>query len=292
MLVNIRSEKSHGCVDTFGGELVSFVNGGAEYVWQGLPEHWSGRAPILFPVCCRAKDDIIAYDGREYPMPKHGIARKRQFEPVFISKDRVVVEQRATEETLTMFPFFYVLDADYSVSDTGFSAKFTVKNLDKDEMVFCLGGHPGFNVPLRPEDGGFEDHVLTFDNAKKCTVSVTKDSYMDPSVPKLGKLKRTNRICLKYQDFDHDALIIENLPEKAVSLTSKKTGRGFRFIFEGFDALGLWTPIGKHSPFLCIEPWNGLPAGVDETREASSKKYAKTLAPGESYTVGYSIEII
>ena len=244
MLINIRSENSRGCVDTYGGELVSYINGETEYVWQGIPEHWNGRAPILFPVCCRAKDDLIAFGGKEYPMPKHGIARKRQFEPVVISKDRVVVEQRATEETLEMFPFFYVLDADYRISDKGFSAKFTVRNLDRNEMVFCLGGHPGFNVPLRPEDGGFEDHVIVFDNAKKCTVSLTKDSYMDPSVPKLNKLKRTNRLPLKYSDFDNDALIIEGLPEKALTLTSKKSGRGFRFMFDELRSNGVNICLG------------------------------------------------
>ena len=64
------------------------------------------------------------------------------------------------------------------------------------------------------------------------------------------------------------------------------------FTFEGFDALGLWTPIKKASPFICLEPWNGLPADVDETTDAKSKKYAITIASGEEYTVAYTVEII
>ncbi len=292
MTFTLRSGESTGIVRTLGGELVSFVNNGTEYVWQGIEEHWNGQAPILFPVCCKAKDDKIAFNCIEYPMPKHGIARKREFEPVYISKDKVILEQRATEETLKMFPFYYSLKAEYYVNDAGFSVKFTVKNMDKNEMTFCIGGHPGFNVPLTEEDGAFEDYTLYFENAEGCTVSLTKDGYMDKSVPKVDRLNGTNELPLVYSDYDNDALIVENLPVKSVKLLSRKSGKGFMFNFEGFNALGLWTPIKKNSPFICLEPWNGLPADVDETTDAKSKKYSITLAPGDEYTVGYSVELI
>ena len=292
MTFTISSNNSTGVVRTYGGELISFVCGGIEYVWQGNPEHWNGQAPILFPVCCSAKDGKMAFDGVEYPMPKHGIARKREFEPVFISKSKVILEQRESEETLASFPFCYSLKAEYSVTDDGFSARFTVKNMDKNEMTFCIGGHPGFNVPLTDEDGGFEEHKLVFDDAEGCTVSITKDGYMDSSVPKCDKLIGTNELPLVYSDYDNDCMIVENLPKKSVELLSTKTGKGFRFEFEGFDALGIWTPIKKNSPFICLEPWNGLPAGVDETTDAKSKKYSITLKSDEEYSVGYGIEVI
>lgn len=292
MTFTITSGNSAGVVRTYGGELVSFVNNGVEYVWQGDPEHWNGQAPILFPVCCSAKDNTMSFGGTDYPMPKHGIARKREFEPVLISKNRVILEQRETEETLTMFPFCYSLKAEYSVTENGFSARFTVKNLDKNEMTFCIGGHPGFNCPLRDEDGEFEDYRLVFDNADGAVVSVTKDGYMNSSVPKVDRLVGTNEIPLLYSDYDNDCMIVENLPVKKVRLVSDKTGKGFSFDFEGFDAIGLWTPIGKKSPFICLEPWNGLPADVDETTDAKSKKYAISLEPGMEYSVGYSVEVI
>lgn len=225
-------------------------------------------------------------------MVKHGIARSREFEPVYISRNKVVLEQRETEETLKMFPFCYSLKVEQEITDDGFSTRFTVKNLDKNEMTFCIGGHPGFTCPLVEEDGSFEDYSLCFDDASGCTVSLTKDGYMNKSVPKLDKLKGTNELKLKYSDFDNDAMIIENLPKKSLRMLSRKSGKGFRFTFEGFDALGIWTPIGLEAPFVCLEPWNGLPADVDETTDAKSKKYAKTISPDEEYSVGYSMEII
>lgn len=292
MTFTLQSGGSTATARTYGGELVSFKNNGTEYVWQGMPEFWNGTAPILFPVCCAALDNKLSFDGVEYPMPKHGIARKREFEPVLIAKDRVVLEQRETEETLKMFPFCYSLKAEHSISASGFKSAFTVKNIDKNPMTFCIGGHPGFNCPLCEEDGGFEDYKLIFDDAEGCVVSITKDGYMNDSVPKLGLLKGTNELPLRYSDYDNDAVIIENLPKKSVKFISSITGHGFRFNFEGFDALGIWTPDHKRAPFICLEPWNGLPANVSETTDAKSKKYAITLQPGEEYSTGYSIEII
>ncbi len=292
MFYTLRSGNTSATVRSKGAELTSFLSDGVEYVWQGIPEFWKGQAPILFPVCCSPKDGKMAHFGVEYPMPKHGFARDREFEVIFMSKNKVVLEQRETEETLRMFPFCYSLVVEYTLRDDGFDARFTVKNLDKNEMTFCIGGHPGFNVPLTEEDGGFEDYSLYFENAEGCTVSITKDGYMDSSVPKCDRLNGTNELSLKYSDFDNDAMIVEDLPAHSVKLLSRKSGRGIRFDFEGFNALGLWTPDHKEAPFICLEPWNGLPADVAETTDAKSKKYAVTIAPGTEYSVGYSVTVV
>ncbi len=292
MTFTLRSDSgSCAVVRTAGGELVSFVKDGREYVWQGDPEHWDGQAPILFPVVCSPKDGKIAFDGVEYPMPKHGFAMTKEFKPVFITKDAVTLELRESEETLAMFPFRFSLSVTYSVSDDGFDAAFTVKNLDEKEMTFCIGGHPGFNCPMA-EGEGFEDYRLVFDNAEGAEVSVTDRGFMNDALPKRDKLNGTNELPLIYSDFDEDAMIVENLPAHGVRLISDKTGHGIYFAFDGFDALGLWTPEKKNSPFLCLEPWNGLPANVEETTDAKSKKYAISLAPGETYHVGYRTQVI
>lgn len=46
------------------------------------------------------------------------------------------------------------------------------------------------------------------------------------------------------------------------------------------------------APFLCLEPWNGLPADVAETTDAKSKKYAITIEPGAEYVTGYRMTVI
>lgn len=292
MTFTLKSENgSSAIVKTSGGELISYRREGVEYVWQGDPEHWDGQAPILFPVVCSPKDGKIAFDGVEYPMVKHGFARLNEFSPVYLSKSKITLELRETEETLASFPFRFSLAVTYTVHDDGFDAEFTVKNMDEKDMTFCIGGHPGFNCPMR-ENEDFEDYSLVFENAEGATVSITDQGFMNAAVPKCDRLRGTNELPLAYSDFDNDAMIVENLPVRRVDLVSRKTGRGISFDFDGFDALGLWTPERKRSPFLCLEPWNGLPADVQETTEAKSKKYAITLAPAKSYTVGYRTRVI
>ena len=221
-------------------------------------------------------------------MPKHGIVRREHFKTVELAPDFVVFEQKWSDTTLENFPYRYTLRVAHRLGERGFETTYTVSA--EEDMVFCIGGHPAFNCPL-PDGGGFEDYQLRFHNANGAVMSITNNGYMDPSLPKLDRIK-DNVLKLKYSDFDRDAMIIEKLPLNKVDLVSEKNGHGIRFRFRGFDALGIWTPTGKRAPFLCLEPWCGLPASVDESGDAVDKKYAKTLKAGEFFTVGYSIEVI
>ena len=90
---------------TKGGELVSFVKDGVEYVWQGDPQFWSGQAPCLFPVVCRAKEDRIIVNGSSYPMKKHGIAHKVEYTPIDVRPDSITMRLSSDEETKRSYPF-------------------------------------------------------------------------------------------------------------------------------------------------------------------------------------------
>lgn len=292
MNFTIAKNGNEAICSTVGGELVSFKSGGREYVWYGLPEHWSGQAPCLFPVVCRAKDDIIVVDGAEYPMPKHGVARKVEYKPVEVTPDSVRFRLCDSEETRKHYPYGFVLDITHKVTERGFSTFYTVENTNDSEMSFCIGGHPGFNCPLNGGES-FEDYSLVFDDASGAVAHITEPEggYMDPDMPALDII-RDNEIKLKYSDFDNDAIIVEDLPVKKVRLVNRKTGHGILFEFDSFDAIGFWTPIKQSSPFICLEPWNGLPGSLGETSELCKKKYAKTIAPGESFSTGYTVTVI
>ena len=69
-------------VNENGAELWSIKSKktGIEYLWQGNAEYWKGRAPILFPICGRLFEGKYFYDGKEYAMPIHGIAKLFCFE--------------------------------------------------------------------------------------------------------------------------------------------------------------------------------------------------------------------
>jgi galactose mutarotase-like enzyme len=87
-------------------------------------------------------------------------------------------------------------------------------------------------------------------------------------------------------------LLTKKLKSRRVKLINKNTGKGVDFDFTGFSALGIWTPPHKKAPFVCIEPWNGLPANLDETGNFEDKPYAIKLEAGKYYSVGYKADII
>ena len=288
MTFTLKTDNSTAVCTEKGGELISFVCDGIEYVWSGDAKYWSGQAPHLFPVVCAALNNSVTYDGVAYPMKKHGIVRGGNFRVVELSPDGIVLENKWNEETLKSFPYRYTLRVSHRISEVGFTTEYTVYG--EDDMIFCIGGHPAFNCPL-PEGGSFEDYQIRFHNAKGSTMSLTENGYMNPASPKLDRIK-DNVLSLKYSDFDNDAMIIEELLSKKLDLVSTVTGHGLRFTFDGFGAIGIWTPIGKKAPFVCLEPWNGLPASIDESGKAEDKKYAISLKAGEKYSVAYSMSVI
>ena len=281
-----------GKATTRGGELISFVKDSVEYVWYGIPEHWSGQAPCLFPVVCRAKDDKITVDGKDYPMKKHGIARKIEYTPVEVTPNSVTLRFTDNEETLKSYPYKFILDITHTVTDDGFVTEYKVTNTNDGDMTFCIGGHPGFNCPLR-EGEKFEDYSIIFDNAEGAVFKNCEEEggYMDASMPELDYVKN-NEFKLFYDAFDLDAVVTDNLPVKKLKLVNRNTGHGIRFEFDSFDAIGFWTPIKMSSPFICLEPWNGLPGDVAETSVLRDKKFAKTIGAGESFTTSYKMTVI
>ena len=51
MNYTIKNDKITAQISDKGAELMSVIKDGVEYIWQGNPEYWSGRAYNLFPTC-------------------------------------------------------------------------------------------------------------------------------------------------------------------------------------------------------------------------------------------------
>ena len=82
MFYSIENEYLTAQIDDMGAQLHSLVtkDDGYEYLWQGNPDIWYGQAPVLFPVIGQLFEDKFRYNGKEYPLAKHGFARKMLFE--------------------------------------------------------------------------------------------------------------------------------------------------------------------------------------------------------------------
>ena len=96
-------------VKSHGAELVSFKSGDKEYIWQGDAAYWAGQNPNLFPNIGAVKPYGIYFDGKSYPLMRHGFARHSQFTLVEKGEDFVVLELRENETTLEQYPFSFSL---------------------------------------------------------------------------------------------------------------------------------------------------------------------------------------
>ncbi|MBQ7399074.1 MAG: aldose 1-epimerase family protein [Clostridia bacterium] len=274
---------------SFGGELISYKKDGKEYVWTGDPVYWNGVAPACFPFVSALKDGKAIIDGKECTMPsKHGFVRDSELTLIEQTENKVVYELTESEKTLENYPFKFSFKVTHEISENGFSTTYTVKNTDSKVLPFCSGGHPGFLI-----EDGIENYKLVFECEEDADIGYTdsKSMYSDDYVLE-GKRLVGKEWELCYKDFDVDAIFFKNIKSKKVAIVEKATGKvHLNFDFTGFAELIVWTWPGKRAPYLCLEPWNGLPALVGESGIFEEKPHMTFLEPGKEYSVGYKVEL-
>ena len=88
-------------------EITSFIlkENGWEAMWQGNPEFWAGRNPILFPIVGSTFDKIIHLDGAEYKMGNHGLLRAAMFTLESSTENSMTFSYSSNEETKKQYPF-------------------------------------------------------------------------------------------------------------------------------------------------------------------------------------------
>ena len=90
-LITIKGSKITAVISTLGAEVQSLKDeNGVERLWQRDPAFWTGCAPILFPVAGGFRDDCYELDGKRYPMPKHGFAKKKEWQVEETAENKAV----------------------------------------------------------------------------------------------------------------------------------------------------------------------------------------------------------
>ena len=144
--VVISSGELTATISPIGAELVSLRDAGArEYMSDGDPRWWSGRAPVLFPVVGALNGDRYRLDGKEYSLGKHGFARRSMFtleehDPC----ERVRFVLSDSEATRAVFPFAFRLELFHSIRGATLMTTATVSNTGDAPLPFSFGFHPAF----------------------------------------------------------------------------------------------------------------------------------------------------
>ena len=290
MIYTIENEALSVQISSLGAELYSIKsNDGCEYIWQGDAKYWSGRAPIMFPICGRFYEGKYTYLGKTYEMGSHGIARHSEFTLKNQQKSKITLSLVGNEETKKAYPFDFIFDVTFSLEGASLSVEYKVKNTDSKDLIFGLGAHPAFNVPL--EKGlKFEDYRVEFD--KECdafrlnfspTCFCTRNDQLY-----LGK--KTKAIDLKHNLFDDDAIFLYNTPKKITLLSSKGT-KSVTVKFDNMKYVGLWHATKKDAPYVCIEPWCSSPSDDGVVDDLLTKKEMVHLPPNCTHKTKYEIII-
>ena len=141
-------------VDLRGAELASIQTAdGAEWLWQGDPAIWAGRAPVLFPIVGRTPGGIISIGGRKFAMGTHGFARASDFVLAEANPETVRLRLTDSEATQKQYPFAFLFDLVFAVEGETLVVRAEVRNTGGARMPFSLGFHPAFRWPLPGGEG-------------------------------------------------------------------------------------------------------------------------------------------
>lgn len=274
--VRIGNGVLEAAVSALGAELQSLrrLDTGLEHLWQGDAASWPRRAPVLFPIVGRLRGDRYLWKGVEYPLRQHGFARDRVFELAAHDAASATFVLADDDETRRAFPFSFRLAVTYRVNSATLETSFEVTNPGLDDLLFSVGGHPGFRCPLLGCER-FEDYSLVFGQAETAGRWPVVDGLIGaPPEPLLGGQRE---LPLSRDLLSRGALVFKDLRSTAVRLASRRSGAGVEMSFEGFPYLGIWSkPPGD---FVCLEPWCGIADRVDASGRLEEKPGMLGLAP-------------
>ena len=284
----IRNESLTLEIDAHGAEMKSLIDNcsGQEYLWCGDAAYWGRTSPVLFPLVGNYREKQSCFDGKWYSLSQHGFARDMDFELVSEKGDEIWFALEDSPETLEKYPFGFRLELGYRLQGRAVEVLWKVTNKNDREMYFSIGGHPAFNCPLR-EGEKQTDYRIGFDTCEPLTASVLDENG---TVSERTKVLELTDGMLQITDslFDEDALIVEHDQAHKVALY---TPEGEKYLEVKFEAplFGIWSPAGKHAPFVCIEPWDGRSDRADFGQKLEEREWGNVLKAGEIFTAAYQI---
>lgn len=270
-----------------GAELTSIVSKktGLEYLWQGDKRYWSRRSPVLFPFVGRLKNDSYSFAGNKYSVGQHGFARDREFVLAARSEHYLEFSLRSDDVTRALYPFDFELKIGYRLENCGVAVEYTVVNTGYDEMLFSIGAHPGFNIPLNCDEK-IEDYALKLSKAETAHIHLLDGPYYSGAT-QLFFDEQCER-SLTRDLFKNDALVFKGLQSKTISLEHRLTGAGVAVDCPNWPYVGVWMPP-KGAPFICIEPWYGLADSLDHDGELTGKEGLIRLPASEQFVSRFVI---
>ncbi|WP_295730658.1 aldose 1-epimerase family protein [uncultured Limosilactobacillus sp.] len=290
-MITIKDSKLKVQIDPIGAQLHSLQYDGLEYLWQGDPKSWKRQAPILFPFVGRLKNDQYEYQGAIYHQTQHGFARDEKFAVISHDLTQATFQLTDNERTRQAYPFTFRLAVTYQIVAGQLSVTYKVTNPSTDQiLIYALGAHPGFNVPLT-NNHRFEEMVVTVDPAKKYPQIklVAPGPLNDLEHP--ATLDFQKPLQLHHDLFSEDALILQTAGKPAtITVSDPARQHGVHVITNNNKLIGVWSPFPAKANLLCIEPWWGIADGINSDGQLTHKQLMDRLEPGKYQQYRFAIQ--
>ncbi len=260
-----------------GGEPLSIKMVDHEYLWHRDAKYWKSSAPLLFPTVGRLRGGEWCDGTDTYPMSNHGFARHQQMKAVAM-RDFAEFTLTDNAESHKSYPYSFTLRRRFKLAKNSILETITVTNTDSRDMHFGIGLHPGFMIP----EGRAR---LSLELSEEPRRQLLSPAFLMADKDESYALRDGKYIDLDNSLFDNDAIILTGV--KSATLESPDSERSVTAIFPDAKYVGFWQPDHSDAPFLCIEPWQSLPASDapagSPADQISERKGFVTLAPGASY---------
>ncbi len=269
-------------VNSFGAELKSFTYQNEEYLYAGDTKYWGKSSPVLFPIVGKLKDNSYTYQGKDYSLPIHGLARDNLFSLVHQSENELAFRLRHSSQSLSIYPFSFELTLTYRLKADRLVINYQVSS--SEDILFSLGAHPAFLLKAEIDDSYIK--FSESENSNSLALDIPSGCISDQSLVRLN----SNQLDLHQRIFEKDAVIFKDVNSNEVSLHNTVNKKSVSVKFDGFEYIAFWAPLD--APFVCIEPWCGIADHVDSNQKLEDKPAIIKLNKDQIFSRSLEISIV
>lgn len=289
---HLENEKFSVEINEQGAELHSFKSkkDGTEYIWQADASVWKFHAPVLFPIIGRLKGMRYTVGGEEYEITRHGFARDLPWQAKRVSDTCAEFTLTQDASTKKMYPWDFTLTIRYTLEDATLKKEHIVTNNSDTAMYYELGGHDGYTLCWN-EGEKITDYSVAFEDTQALHPILSDENVF--LTKNHGEIAlEDGRLPLTRERFSSDAIIMDDLATRRVSIVCSKNAKRVTMDFSDFAFFAVWSAYKDFDvPFVCLEPWSTLPdcSYVDQAIE--NKVGVRVLQPGQSETLTFKTTI-
>lgn len=290
MIYTLENDRLAVKISSLGAELQSLADksDGAEHLWQGDGAFWGRRAPTLFPFCGRLKGDRYRLGDKVFQATQHGFARDCEHQLVGQDGRSIRFSLSDSGKTREKYPFRFRLFTGYELEENRLTCSLQVENPGSSELPFSIGYHTGYLCPFDSAHS-IRDYSVVFER-KETVDEILCDENGLLSGEKVRFLDDRDAMALSDEAFPH-SFILENPKSRWIALRENGSGRAVRVHLKDFPYVVLWSTPHR-VPFLCIEPWHGLPDRADTDGRFLHKPGLRTIGAGQTFQCTQTIELV